>query len=60
MSTDFKQMNTDDLQKTLTEKREKLLTNRFALSGGQSRKNTAARILKREIAQILTMLGATK
>ncbi len=60
MSTDFKKMNTQDLQKTLTEKREKLLNNRFSLSGGRSRKSSESKTLKREIAQILTLLQTTK
>lgn len=60
MSTDFQKMNTDDLNKALTEKREKILTTRFSISGSRSRKNTESRTLKREIAQILTVLAATK
>lgn len=60
MSTDFQKMNTDDLQKALTEKREKLLDARFSLSGSRSRKNTESRTLKREIAQILTVIKTTK
>ncbi len=60
MSTDFKKMNTEDLKKSLAEKREKLLTNRFSLSGSRTKKTTDARGLKREIAQILTVLQTTK
>lgn len=60
MSTDFQKMNTDDLQKTLTEKREKLLNTRFSISGSRSRKNTESRTIKREIAQILTVIKTTK
>jgi ribosomal protein L29 len=60
MSTDFKKMNTEDLTKALTEKREKLLNTRFTLSGGKSRKSTDSQTLKREIAQILTFLKTTK
>ncbi len=60
MSTDFKKMNTQDLQKSLTEKREKLLNNRFSLSGSRTKKSAEVRTLKKEIAQILTVLKATK
>ncbi len=60
MSKDFQKMNTQDLQKALTEKREKLLNIRFSVSGSRSKKTTEVRTLKREIAQILTVLKATK
>lgn len=60
MSKEIQQMNTEDLNKALTEKREKLLNTRFSLSGSRSRKNTESRTLKREIAQILTQLNPTK
>ena len=60
MSKDFQKMNTQDLQKTLSEKREKLLNTRFSLSGSRSRKTSESRTLKREIAQILTLLQTTK
>ncbi len=60
MIKDLQKMNTEDLNKALTEKREKLLTTRFSLSGSRSRKNTESRTLKREIAQILTLLNPTK
>jgi ribosomal protein L29 len=60
MSKDFKKMNTVDLQKALTEKREKLLNTRFSLSGSRSKKTTETRTLKKEVAQILTILNETK
>lgn len=60
MSKDFQKMNTEDLQKALTEKREKLLTNRFSFSGSRTKKTADIRTLKREIAQILTVLKTTK
>lgn len=60
MSKDFQKMNIEDLQKALTEKREKVLNNRFSLSGSKTKKNTEIRTLKREIAQILTVLKTTK
>ena len=60
MSTDFKKMNTADLQKALIEKREKVLNNRFSLSGSRTKKTSEARTLRREIAQILTLLQTTK
>ena len=60
MSKDFKKMNSADLQKTLTEKREKLLNVRFSVSGSQSKKTAEVRTLKKEVAQILTILNETK
>jgi len=36
------------------------LNTRFSLSGSRTRKTSEVRTLKREIAQILTMLNATK
>lgn len=60
MSTDFQKMNTEDLHKALTEKKEKLLNNRFSLSGSRTKKTADVRTLKREIAQILTVLKTTK
>jgi ribosomal protein L29 len=60
MSKDFQKMNTQDLQKALTEKREKLLNVRFSLSGSRTKKTSEARTLKREVAQILTVLKTTK
>lgn len=60
MSKDFQKMNTSDLQKALKEKREKLLNVRFSLSGSKSRKTSETRTLKKEVAQILTVLNATK
>lgn len=60
MSKDFKKMNNVDLQKTLTEKREKLLNVRFSVSGSRSKKTTEVRTLKKEVAQILTILNETK
>jgi ribosomal protein L29 len=60
MSKDFKKMNNADLQKTLTEKREKLLNVRFSLSGSRTRKTSEARTIKREVAQIMSLLSTTK
>lgn len=59
MSKDFQKMNTEDLKKALSEKREKLLDIRFSLSGSKTKKTSDARTLKREIAQILTLLEKT-
>ena len=53
-------MNPEDLQKNLTEKREKILNTRFSLSGSRTKKTSEARTLKREVAQILTVLKTTK
>lgn len=60
MSKDLKKMNTVDLEKLLKQKREKLLNVRFSLSGSKSRKTSETRNLKREVAQILTILNSTK
>lgn len=60
MSTEFKKMNTEDLNKSLKEKREKILNIRFSLSGSHSRKTSELRTLKQEVAQILTFLKTTK
>ncbi len=60
MSKDFQKMNTEDLNKALTEKREKILNLRFSFSGSRTKKTQEVRTLKREIAQILTVLKATK
>ena len=60
MSTEFKKMNTEELNKALKEKREKILNIRFSLSGGHSRKTSESRTLKQEVAQILTLLKTTK
>lgn len=60
MSKDFQKMNTADLEKSLKEKREKLLNNRFSFSGSRTKKSAEVRTLKKEIAQILTVLKATK
>ena len=60
MSKDFQKMNTADLQKALTEKREKLLNNRFSFAGSRTKKSAEVRTLKKEIAQILTVLKTSK
>ncbi len=60
MSTDFKKMNTEDLLKALKEKKEKLLDIRFSVSGSRTKKTSEVRTLKKEIAQMLTVLKATK
>jgi ribosomal protein L29 len=60
MSKKFEKMNTEDLKKALVEKREKLLNIRFSFSGSKSKKTAEVQTLKKEIAQILTILNATK
>jgi ribosomal protein L29 len=60
MSKDFQKMNTEDLQKALIERREKLLNTRFSFAGSRTKKSAEVRTLKKEIAQILTTLKATK
>lgn len=60
MSKDLQKMNTEDLKKALSEKREKLMNIRFSLSGSKSRKTSEGRTLKTEIAQILTILQSNK
>ncbi|MEN9921669.1 MAG: Ribosomal protein [Candidatus Parcubacteria bacterium] len=60
MSKDFQKMNTEDLHKAITEKRAKLLDIRFSFAGSRTKKTKDVRTLKREIAQILTVLKTTK
>ncbi len=60
MSKDFQKMNTEELQKALTEKKGKLLDMRFSFAGSRTKKAKDVRTLKKEIAQILTVLKATK
>lgn len=60
MSNDFQKMSESDLRKALSEKKEALLNVRFSLSGSRSRKTSDSRTLRREIAQISTLLKATK
>lgn len=60
MFKDFQKMNNADLTKALKKKREELLNVRFSLSGSRSRKTTETRTLKREIAQIMSLLETTK
>jgi len=60
MSKDFQKMNTEDLTKALIEKKEKLLNIRFSFSGSKTKKSAEVRTLKKEIAQILTILHTTK
>ncbi len=60
MSTDFQKMNTEELLKALKEKREKLLNIRFSVSGSRTKKTSEVRTLKKEIAQMLTVLKTTK
>jgi ribosomal protein L29 len=59
MFKDFQKMNNDDLQKALKEKREALLNVRFSLSGSRTRKTSEARTIKREVAQIMSLLNKT-
>lgn len=59
MYKDFQKMNNDELQKTLKDKRESLLNVRFSLSGSRTRKTSEARTIKREVAQIMSLLNKT-
>jgi ribosomal protein L29 len=59
MYKDFQKMNNDDLKKTLKDKRESLLNVRFSLSGSRTRKTSEARTIKREVAQIMSLLNKT-
>ena len=60
MYKDFQKMNTEDLTKTLKQKRESLLDVRFSLSGSRTRKSTETKNLKKDIAQITMLLETTK
>jgi len=60
MYKDFQKMNTEDLSKTLKQKREALLDVRFSLSGSRTRKSTESKQLKKDIAQLTMLLETTK
>lgn len=60
MNKDFQKMNTQDLQKALKERREKILNMKFSFAGSRTKKSKEVQTLKREIAQILTTLKTTK
>ncbi len=60
MFKDFQKMNTADLEKALKKKREDLRDVRFSLSGSRTRKTSETRTLKREVAQIMSILETTK
>lgn len=46
-----------DLEKLITEKRSALSAFRFSVAGGKTKNVRAGRMLRREIAAILTVLG---
>ena len=54
--TDLRKQSTDDLRKTLTEKREALRAFRFGGAGSRTRNVREGRNLRKEIARILTEL----
>lgn len=56
--TDYKTKNEQDLVKILNEKREAIQSFNLGLSGGKVKNVREARNLRREIAQILTVLKA--
>lgn len=60
MFKDFQKMNNDDLLKALKTKREALMNVRFSLSGSQTRKSAEIKTLKREIAQLMSLIATTK
>ncbi len=60
MFKDFQKMNNTDLLKALKEKREALMNVRFSLSGSQTRKSAEIKTLKREIAQLMSLIATTK
>jgi len=52
--------NEKELVKTLVEKRAALRTFRFAISGGKTKNIREGRVIRKEIAQIMTALVAAK
>lgn len=53
-------MNNEDLQKALKTKREALMDVRFSLSGSRTKKSAEVKTLKKEVAQIMSLLTTTK
>lgn len=60
MFKDFQKMNNEDLQKALKTKREALMDVRFSLSGSRTKKSAEVKTLKKEVAQIMSLLTTTK
>ena len=56
MASELRKKNITDLRKLLSEKREALRLVRFGEAGSRGRNVRAARMLRREIARILTEL----
>jgi ribosomal protein L29 len=56
--SDFSKQEVAELQKTLADKRESLRVFRFEGAGSRSRNVRGGRMLRREIAQLLTELRA--
>lgn len=56
--SEFKDKNTKDLLKALTEKRDALQDFRFGVSGGKAKNVKEGRTLRKDIARILTELNA--
>ncbi len=56
--SNFKEQNTEDLQKLVADKRETLRVFRFGGAGSRTRNVREGRNVRREIAQILTELRA--
>jgi ribosomal protein L29 len=53
---ELREKPTDELEKLLSEKRTSLRLSRFARTAGKAKNVMAARVLKRDIARILTLL----
>ena len=56
--TDYKSMSGKDLEKTLREKREALRVFRFSTAGSKTRNMREGRVLRRDIARILTQVNS--
>lgn len=56
MANSFKAQDSNELKKTLADKREALRAFRFGAAGSRSRNVREGRNLRKEIAQILTVL----
>lgn len=58
--TDFKKYSAEDLHKEIAEKREALRTFRFGGAGSRTRNVREGRMLRRDIARMMTELSNRK
>ena len=58
--TDISKKSTEDLVKTIDEKREELRSIRFDLAGSAKKNTKAAMLARKEVARTMTELNARK